>query len=521
MNEKKIINYIVVIFALTIFTLTVAPKLFAEHYSIDEGGSKEIILGGSNNSITISGLYKELIDLNNNQIISQTPITATYENPVYLNPNKEYKLNIYFTTSKDISKDVTLGSYLGILGRNKGGFLNPSTYENNTQNLTNIKVSKIYSVGAEKYKYVYSYIIDKAIFEKIDEVTKTYTTKPDGYDISVSAWLRFEKDSSITSNTVGFNSQTIPIKITTEMPISGISYELQIPCAIDRTQIVMPTRFDQDYSGPYKERCNSSAYFNPETNIYHLKKNEGYYLDLKILNEEVSKTVNLSEIEVVVLEIFTEGQEQSCFTRKLTKSSSDSLFHGKIGYVKNNDSEEFAQENMTGFINSCGIDKLLKFKTTIKLNNRTELHGNNRGRIQHLIIDSDNSNIVAENARARNQNQIQANPNAEKPRINKEEPVTSEKPKEELRTRSLMEIKDSEMFIKTNNSTKKIVPLTQILRENKIDSEKIIGEVILQTESENPEYIFEVKEQRQFLGFIPFGEKIIEKRIAATREIKE
>lgn len=300
-----------------------------------------------------------------------------------------------------------------------------------------------------------------------------------------------------------------------------LAYELQIPCAIDRTQIVMPTRFDQDYSGPYKERCNSSAYFNPETNTYHLKKNEGYYLDLKILNEEVSKTVNLSEIEVVVLEIFTEGQEQSCFTRKLTKSSSDSLFHGKIGYVKDNDSEEFAQENMTGFINSCGIGKLLKFKTTIKLNNGTELPGNNLGRIQYLIVDSDNSNIVAENARARNQNQIQANPNAEKPIINKEEPVTSEKPKEELRTRSQMEIKNSEMFIKTNNSTKKIVPLTQILQENKIDSEKIIGEVILQTESENPEYVFEVKEKRKFLGFIPFGEKIIEKRISATREIKE
>ena len=34
MNEKKIINYVVAIFALTIFALAVVPKLYAEHYSI-------------------------------------------------------------------------------------------------------------------------------------------------------------------------------------------------------------------------------------------------------------------------------------------------------------------------------------------------------------------------------------------------------------------------------------------------------------------------------------------------------
>ncbi len=523
MNEKKIINYVVAIFALTIFALAVVPKLYAEHYSIDEGGFKEIILGGSNNSITISGLYKELIDLNNNQIISQTPITATYENPVYLNPNKEYKLNIYFTASTDISKDVTFGSYLGILARNKDGFLDPSTYQDRSEILTNIKVSKINSYGTEKYKYVYSYIIDKTIFDKIDDVTKTYPTKPDGYDVSVTQWLRFDRSNQTISDTIGFNSNSIPIIITTETPTinNTIGYRLTIPCAIDRAQIVVPVRFDQNYSGPYKERCNSSAYFNPETNTYHLKKNEGYYLDLELSPIANIKTINLSEVELVVLEIFTEGQEQACFTRKLTKSSTDSLFHGKIGYVKENDTEEFAQENMTGFINSCGIDKLLKFKATIKLNDGTEIQGNNIGYIQHLKIDSDNSNIVAENARTGNQNQIQANPNAQNSKPNKEELTTAEKPKEQLRTRSQMEVKDSEIFVTNENSTKKIIPVTQILQENKIDSEKIIGEIILETESENPEYVFEIKEKKKFLGFIPFGEKIVEKRISATREIKE
>ena len=302
---------------------------------------------------------------------------------------------------------------------------------------------------------------------------------------------------------------------------TNVAYELQIPCAIDRTQIIMPVRLDENYSGPYKERCNSSAYFNPETNTYHLKKNEGYYLDLKILNEEVSKTINISEIDSIIFDFYKDGENNSCFTRKLTKSPTDSLFHGKIGYVKDNDSEEYAQENMTGFINSCGINTNITFKATIKLNTGEEIATNNLGNIKYLTVDSDNSNIVAENARAKNQNQIHANPNAEKPKPNKEESIASEKPKEQLSTRSKMEIKGVEMFITNSNNTKKIVPLTQILQENKIDSKKIIGEVILQTESENPEYVFEVKEKRKLLGFIPFGEKIIEKRIAATREIKE
>jgi len=299
-----------------------------------------------------------------------------------------------------------------------------------------------------------------------------------------------------------------------------MSYELQIPCAIDRAQIVLPVRFDQNYTGPYKERCNSSAYFNSETNTYHLKKNEGYYLDLKLMPEEINKIANVPEIESIILDFYKEGEDQPCFTKKLNKSSTDSLFHGKISYVNEKDtSEEFAQENMTGFINSCGMNTNIVFKTTIKLNDGTEIQGNNIGYIQHLKIDSDNSNIVAENARAKNQ--IQTNSIAQNFKPNKEELTTAEKPEEQLRTRSQMEVKDSEIFVTNENSTKKIIPVTQILQENKIDSEKIIGEIILETESENPEYVFEVKEKKKFLGFIPFGEKIVEKRISAIREIKE
>lgn len=304
-------------------------------------------------------------------------------------------------------------------------------------------------------------------------------------------------------------------KIFAEETNNTTTYKLDIPCAIDRTQIVIPNRFDENYTGHYKAKCNSSAYFNSETNTYHLKKNEGYYLDLKLIPEEINKTVNVSKIEIIVLDFYKEGQENPCFTRKLTKSATDSLFHGKIGYVKENDSEEYAQENMTGFINSCGINKNITFKATIKLNNGTELSGNNFGRIQSLIIDSDNSNIVAENARSKAQvrNQISEKSLAEKP--------LAEKPKEQLTTRSEIKIKDSELFLTTENTTQKMIQINEIFKENKINSEKVVGDIILETEFGKAEYVFEVKEKRKLFGFIPIGEKIVERRISAIREIKE
>jgi hypothetical protein len=65
------------------------------------------------------------------------------------------------------------------------------------------------------------------------------------------------------------------------------------------------------------------------------------------------------------------------------------------------------------------------------------------------------------------------------------------------------------------------MPVTQMLQENKIDISKVVGDINLETVSEIPTYVFEVKEQRKLLWFIPIGEKITEKRISATKEIIE
>ena len=70
---------------------------------------------------------------------------------------------------------------------------------------------------------------------------------------------------------------------------ADITYQLNIPCAIDRTKIILPAKIQLNSDGQYKAICNSSAYFNEETEVYHLKKNEGYYLDIVILPVNIIK----------------------------------------------------------------------------------------------------------------------------------------------------------------------------------------------------------------------------------------
>jgi hypothetical protein len=304
-------------------------------------------------------------------------------------------------------------------------------------------------------------------------------------------------------------------KLFAEGTNNTTTYKLDIPCAIDRTQIVIPNRFDKNYTGHYKAKCNSNAYLNSETGEYHLKKNEGYYLNIELTNDSLNK-IDLSEIDSVVLDFYKEDNDQSCFTRKMTPVYNDNTrFAAKIGYVKDNDSREFGQENMTGFIDSCEVEKPITFNLKITLKTGEQMSTSNVGLIKTIVLDSDNSNIVAENARSKAQvrNQISEKSLAEKP--------LAEKPKEQLTTRLEIKIKDSELFLTTENTTQKMIQINEIFKENKINSEKVVGDIILDTEFGKVEYVFEVKEKRKLFGFIPIGEKIVERRISAIREIKE
>lgn len=297
-----------------------------------------------------------------------------------------------------------------------------------------------------------------------------------------------------------------------------ITYQLNIPCAIDRTKIIVPTN-NIDYYGPYKSFCNSNAYFNEETESYHLKKNEGYYLDLEIL-PEASKKINLSEIETITIDFYNQNNEKACFTRKLTKNPTEkNIFIGKISYVKGNDSEEFALENMVGFINSCGMDNPIRFEITVDYTNE-KYTSKNAGKIKYLIIDSDNSNIVAEKARV--QKQVQAkNMQPSLETKNTQQKRETEKTQNHAQISRQLTVQNNELYITKENKMKKIMPIRQMLQENKINITKVVGDINLETISEVPTYVFEVREKRKLFGFIPIGQKITQKRISAIKEIKE
>lgn len=615
MKIKKTINFIVAIFAITIFLIATSPRLFAEYYSIYEGQSREIKFNNLNSPVTITGAYKELIDLSTGKVLAQSPIYDNSENPIYLNPNNEYRINIYFTASKDISNIADIGSSLVVNAINSQNTLMPlGAYYNHNEVIKDLKLSITESEsGQEKYKYTYSYIIDSEVFKEIERVSSTYNEKPKNYTLTIGEWakinsiniqttvykvgdafdidgytltikeikanttppgLKHEVTISISGNNLNAietyesgdnifenylntnlkvntvyssritldketlsttdnsdyisfsNYADIAVKIT-DKPLpqtdSKYTYKLEIPCAIDKTKIILPAKIDPNYTGQYKTICNSSSYFNAETKTHHLKKNEGYYLDLTILTEKN----NFSEIETATINFYNEYNQNACFTRKLFKSSTkENLFVGKISSVKGNDSKEFALDNMDGFVNSCGIDTPLKFEVTIDSKTGEKLTGINSGIIRYLIVDSDNSNLIAENARAQKQIQVKnKNLNSEVTDINYEN-IESINTNSTLETKSLnskqLTVKNSdEIYVTKDNKVKKIMPVTQMLQENKIDISKVVGDINLETVSEIPTYVFEVKEQRKLLWFIPIGEKITEKRISATKEIIE
>jgi len=315
-----------------------------------------------------------------------------------------------------------------------------------------------------------------------------------------------------------------------------ITYKLDIPCAIDRTQIIIPNPTDPNFDGQYKARCNSNAFFDELTGVYHFKRNEGYYLNLEITNDTIQKEIDLSQIESVDLEFYKNNDEVACFSRKMDSVYNEqNKYVSKITYVQPNESREFAQENMDGFVASCGINTPIYFKVIINLDNGERLIAQNTGLIKQIIIDSDNSNQIAQANRNKEQNkdleQKRELTSNQKPVSDLEEPMTIQaisqnKPESQLvtKTAQIRKENNSEMVLNVGNSEKKIMPIEKILQEKKINSKKIVGEIVLDANSSNPEYVFEVKERKKIFGFIPnpfAKEKIVQKRISATLEINE
>ena len=330
-----------------------------------------------------------------------------------------------------------------------------------------------------------------------------------------------EEEDSTISISENLDSANLNLDNSNLNPDLKITYKLDIPCAIDRTEIIVPNPSNPEYTGEYKARCNSNAFFDELNGIYHFKRNEGYYFNLELTNDLSEKTIDPAVIDSVVLEFYKDNGEVACFSRKMDSVYNEqNKYISKISYTQPNESKDFAYENMSGFINSCGLDTKIDLKTKIYLVSGEVIVGQNTGLIKKITVDSDNSTQIAQANRNKEQNRVQE---------------MDSKPKEVLEERSIPTFKtnqiqkqvgsenqkDSDLFLEIDNSVKKIRSIEKVFQENKIDSKKVVGEIILDTNSSNPEYVFEVKEKRKLFGFIPIGSKIVQKRLSATLNIKE
>jgi hypothetical protein len=81
----------------------------------------------------------------------------------------------------------------------------------------------------------------------------------------------------------------------------------------------------------------------------------------------------------------------------------------------------------------------------------------------------------------------------------------------------------TEMYVSNNEKVRKIKPINNVLIENNIKTENVIGNVELVSVDNKLEYILKVKEQRKLFGFIPFGhrEKYVSLNASEDIEITE
>ncbi|NCP72034.1 hypothetical protein GW835_01415 [archaeon] len=81
----------------------------------------------------------------------------------------------------------------------------------------------------------------------------------------------------------------------------------------------------------------------------------------------------------------------------------------------------------------------------------------------------------------------------------------------------------TEMYISNQEKVRKIKPINNVLIENNIKTENVIGNVELVSVDSKLEYVLKVKEQRKLFGFIPFGhrEKYVSLNASEDVEITE
>lgn len=520
MNKKKIINIATAMFVLVIFTIAVAPQILAQEITIKQAQNKVVKV--EDEFVTISSLKIEIIDEEKKEIVNEI-----------LDPNKTYRLDYYFTASHDL-EIVNVESELKTLVTYETSEkeYSKNVYVSKQENLqkNNLKVKKERNNGFEEYIFVETYFLDKYFFEEIknnllnleNEIEKEYQLNNEfsfmkkttlyvnnGNDkISLSnifipikinflnskitskqtAILKTNKEN-IAEKEAPVSSKEVVVSTLITSEDSSLLYSVNIPCAIDMTQIIIPMRSAQDKIQQLKEKCISTAYFNPNTKTHHLKANEGYYFEIKI--DKNPRTNKDYEIEKITLNFYNEYTGNLCFSKVLIKDNENhNLYLAKISK-----SSSLIEENMADFSNSCKFDNSLLIRTTVTTKDNENIDIQNIGEIIKVRIDENFVNILTEE---------------------------TEKDREKrLKELGRLEIKEENAFLTTENSMKKIEPIENAFKENNIKEKKIVSDVVLEVVNDTPAYIFEIKETKKIFGFIPYGNKVVKKIIPAIKNINE
>ncbi len=281
-----------------------------------------------------------------------------------------------------------------------------------------------------------------------------------------------------------------------------ISFE---KCAVDKLKTIISKEAVTSRSEvKHYNVCEAKGFIDYHKKIYYMSKDESYISRVTLNNLDLTKYTQKQTPKAKL--IFSTDSGNKCYEKELMllKSVPEQGAYKFITTLIKEDLLE-TQKSDIGYLSAnCGIGKIIKLSVEIyDVDNNPIFSIEDVSSITRIMIFSNKEEDMAIANQENNQRVTSDIIQRERTEISniKEHQISRE----------------SEIFVNIGNEKRKVVSIENILEERNINPNKIISDIKL----EETEYVFDVKEKKRLLGFIPFGEKIVEKRISAIREIRE
>jgi len=308
-------------------------------------------------------------------------------------------------------------------------------------------------------------------------------------------------------------------------------------CAVDKLKTIIPkdaVRSREEVF--YKVVCEADGFIDNYKRIHYMSKDESYIprvylnsLDLTNYTQKQTPKVKL---------IFSTESGNKCYEKDLMLNKSAPIRQQYQFTTKLMKEDLLATEkpDMGQLIANCGIGKTIKLSVEIyDIYNKPISSIEHNDSINRIVIFANKEDIIFEDVNItidNIDNQDISNrrmvsdiikrerpeiSNTKTPQISRESDII-QRERPEISNIEVPQIsRESDIFVTIGNEQRQVVPIANILEERNINPNKIISDIKL----EDTEYVFEVLKERKLLGFIPFGMKVAQERISATREIKE